>query len=143
MVTHVVTISVLYSIHENTEDVKMINKLILKGALEGRTENQFLLGENYFYGVNCEKNYELAGSWYREAAKRGHAAATYMYGYMLMFGLLNKTDLSEGSKYIRRAAEKGNLQAVLLIARNYYYGFGVRKNDKKAFRWWKKGAQLG
>ena len=97
----------------------MINKLILKGAIEGRTENQFLLGENYFYGVRCEQNYKLAGSWYKEAAKRGHAAAMYMYGYMAMFGLLGKTDIAEGTRYVKRAAAKGNLHAILLLARNY------------------------
>ena len=121
----------------------MINKLILKGAIEGRTENQFLLGENYFYGVRCEQNYKLAGSWYKEAAKRGHAAAMYMYGYMAMFGLLGKTDIAEGTRYVKRAAAKGNLHAILLLARNYYDGFGVKKNDKKAFLFWKKGAELG
>ena len=47
----------------------MINKMILKGAIDGGVENQFLLAQKYYHGIGENKNLPLAESWYKEAAK--------------------------------------------------------------------------
>ena len=31
----------------------------------------------------------------------------------------------------------------MLLARNFYYGYGVKRNEKKAFKLWSKGAKQG
>lgn len=46
------------------------SKTIIKGAIDGMTENQYLLGEKYFYGSGETRNVALAESWYKEAAKQ-------------------------------------------------------------------------
>ncbi len=119
------------------------SKMILKGAIDGVTENQFLLGEKYFYGSGETRNVALAESWYKEAAKRGHASATYMVGYILLSGVAGKIDMRKGTAYLKRAAAKNHVKAVLLLARNYYYGYGLKRNEKKAFKAWRKAALLG
>lgn len=120
-----------------------VSRIMLKTAICGGTENQFLLGEKYFYGYGERKNFALAESWYREAAKKGHAAATYMYGYMTINGLAGEINLRKGNSLIKKAAAKNNVKAMLLLARNYYYGYGIKRNEKKAFKTWEKGAKLG
>ena len=120
-----------------------VSRIMLKAAICGGTENQFLLGEKYFYGYGEQKNLALAESWYKEAAKKGHAAATYMYGYMTINGLAGEINLRKGNLLIKKAAAKNNLKAMLLLARNYYYGYGIKRNEKKAFKTWEKGAKLG
>ena len=119
------------------------SKTIIKGAIDGMTENQYLLGEKYFYGSGETRNVALAESWYKEAAKRGHVSATYMLGYILLTGAAGKTDMRKGTSLVKKAAAKNHVKAVLLLAKNYYYGYGIRRNEKYAFRNWKKGAALG
>ena len=42
-----------------------------------------------------------------------------------------------------RQAEEGDLEAMNVLAGNYNYGTGVEVDQKKAFSWWKKAADLG
>lgn len=125
----------------------MASKLIMKGAIAGREENQFLIAQKYFFGHGEDRNYEVAAAWYKEAARRGHAAAQYMYAYILLTGIAGKVNVKLGNAYLKKSAAKNNLNAILLLARNYYYGLGFEKdlarNRKMAFKLWQKGANLG
>ena len=120
-----------------------IGKNILKGAIDGMTENQFLLGEKYFFGCEETKNVPLAASWYAEAAKRGHVSATFMLLFILLSGEAGRVDLKKGFGLVKKAAKFNHPKAVMMLARSYYYGYGVRRSEKKAFRTWQKGAKLG
>ncbi|MBE5742404.1 MAG: sel1 repeat family protein [Clostridiales bacterium] len=121
----------------------MTSQAILKGAIDGLKENQYLLAEKYYYGMGAEKNVALAESWYKEAAKRGHTASIYMYAYLLLSGEGGNIDLKKGTRYLKKAVKRNYLHALLLLARNYYYGYGVKKSEKFAFKLWDKGAKLG
>lgn len=121
----------------------MTSQAILKGAIDGLKENQYLMAEKYYYGIGADKNLALAESWYKEASKRGHVASTYMYAYMLLTGESGNIDVKKGTKYLKRAVKKNYLHALLLLARNYYYGYGVKKSNKYAFKLWDKGTKLG
>ena len=92
------------------------SKTIIKGAIDGMTENQYLLGEKYFYGSGETRNVALAESWYKEAAKRGHVSATYMLGYILLTGAAGKTDMRKGTALVKKAAAKNHVKAVLYNA---------------------------
>jgi TPR repeat protein len=121
----------------------MTDKNIIEGALNGNKECCYILGEKYYYGRGTGKNTELAKEWYGEAARLGHSSAQYMYGYMLCSAARGEKDLREGLKYVKKAANKLHTGAMLLLARNYFYGVGVGKSEKKAFRVWKKAAEIG
>lgn len=120
-----------------------VSKIIMKGAIDGIVENQFLLGEKYFFGVGETRNVLLAASWYKEAAKRGHVSAMYMYGYILLSGAAGKVEMKKGAWFIKRAAAKNHPKAIILLAENYFYGYGVKRDEKKAFKTWQKGARMG
>lgn len=121
----------------------MVNKMLLKSALSGNTESCFLMGEKYFYGQGVEINREIAKDWYFAAAKKGHATAQYMYGYILCVSARGEKDLEQGVKFVKKSAEKNHTAAMLLLARNYFYGVGVVKSQKKAFKVWKKASEIG
>ncbi len=121
----------------------MTNENVLREALNGNKECCYMLGEKYYYGRGVKKDAETARGWYAEAAKLGHAAAQYMYGYILCITARGENDLRKGVKVLKKSASKLHLGAMLLLARNYFYGVGVEKNEKKAFRVWKRAAEIG
>ena len=121
----------------------MINKILIKSAIEGNAESCYLLAEKYFNGNGTQKDREIAKQWYEAAAKKGHTAAQYMYGYLLCVSARNEKELIKGVKYIKQSAKKSHTAAMLLLARNYFYGVGVKKSEKKAFKTWKKASVAG
>ena len=121
----------------------MVNQITLKGAVYGGVENQYLLAQKYYYGIGAEKNLKIAEEWYKQAARGGHTASMFMYAYLLLTGESGSINLKKGTRYLKRACERNFAQAILLLARNYYYGYGVKRSEKKAFKLWKRGALLG
>ncbi len=117
--------------------------VLIKGEALNREESFFAAGEKYFFGNGEEKNVTLAKICYIKAAKCGNAAAAYMAGYIMVSGAEGKTNVKRGTAYLKKAAAKNHDGAILLLARNYYYGYGVKRNVKKAFRCWEKGAEIG
>ena len=121
----------------------MVNQITMQGAVYGKVENQYLLAQKYYYGIGVEQNLRIAEEWYKECAKKGHVAGTFMYAYLLLSGESGKIDLKLGTKYLKRACNRNFEQAILLLARNYYYGYGVKRSEKRAYKLWKKGTALG
>ena len=52
-------------------------------------------------------------------------------------------DEAEAVKWYRRAAEQGNVQAMIELGKCYTFGIGVRKNRATAFQWLRKAAEHG
>ena len=121
----------------------MINKVLIKSAIDGNAESCYMLAEKYYNGIGVEKNREIAKDWYYQAAKKGHASAQYMYGYILCVSARGEKDLALGVKYVKASANKLHTGAMLLLARNYFYGVGVKKSERKAFKVWKKASEIG
>ena len=93
----------------------MTSQLVLKGAIDGRKENQYLLAERYYYGLSEEKNIPLAKSWYFEAAKRGHTASIYMYAYLLLSGEGGEVNVKKGTKYLIKAVKILSKNCIFLL----------------------------
>ena len=106
-------------------------------------ESYFLAGQRCFYAAGEDRDYVSAYNWYAEAAKRGHAHAAYLCGYMLQTGMAGKVNLRKGNNFLKKAVAKNDVQAILRLARNCFYGLGFQRNYKKAFDLWKKGTRLG
>ena len=66
----------------------------------------------------------------------------FIYSYALLNANSYK-DMKTGGRYLKKAARKNHQDSLLLLARNYYYGYGVKKSDKKAYETWGKGAKKG
>ncbi len=120
----------------------MVDRLAIK-YFGNSSELGFLNGEKSFYGINRDKSNEYAKRYYRLSAKRGHAGAQYMYGYILTRGIAGQVNVKKGVRYIKRAAKQNYVPAIMETAKNYYYGFGLKKSGRQAMNFWRRGAFLG
>ena len=121
----------------------MNDKNLIKEALNKNKECCYMLAEKYYYGKGVPADRRLAKEWYEASAKMGHVSAQYMYGYILCASARGEEDLKAGIKYVKKAAGRLHTEAMLLLARNYFYGVGVDKNVKKAVKIWKKASEIG
>ena len=123
----------------------MIGENVLRNAfgakLQTNAEMQFSVAKKIFSESEKEENAIFAFRLYSDIAKRGHHGAEFMTGYMLQTGIAGKVNFKKGTRYLKRASNGNNADAILLLARNYYYGAGAERKVKKAFRLWQKGAK--
>ncbi|MDX2111209.1 MAG: energy transducer TonB [Verrucomicrobiota bacterium] len=113
----------------------------------------FNLSQFYAVGLGTERNLRTGQVWLRKAAASGHAGALYelarcydpnsslVKSFQSMgLELPEITDPVKATAYYEKAAEAGDLKALLLVARAYETGRGVEKNPEKAFRFYKAAA---
>ncbi len=120
-----------------------MSSVMIKGEAISCAEGLFAAGEKYFFGNGEEKNVPLAKICYMKAAKCGDASAAYMAGFIMVSGAEGKTNVRKGTAYLKKAAAKNHDGALLFLARNYYYGYGVKRNVKKAYLYWERGSKIG
>lgn len=77
-----------------------------------------------------------AVEWYRKAAAQGNAAGEWGLGQMYVKGEGVKKDLEQARSHIARAADKGHLDAVVLMMEAYRTGaLGVTVDHTQADAW--------
>ena len=104
-----------------------------------------LLGEQYMTGGTAFPR-DVVKGWtlLRRAAARGNGRAGFIVGISLLQGSngLVKSD-SEGARYMRKAAEDGDVVAMVAHAQVLHEGTAVPKDLKEAARWYRKAAAQG
>ncbi|MDO4184442.1 MAG: tetratricopeptide repeat protein [Rhodospirillales bacterium] len=100
------------------------------------------LGSLYFSGVGTNRDIEKAAALFKRAAELGNseAAVNLAFIYLTARGGTDATTRSEVVRLFSQAAEGGNTTAQYMLGMIYYNGFGVTKNDDKAFIYLKKAA---
>lgn len=90
------------------------------------------LADRYLAGDRIEENREKARALYQRALTLDpSSSASYDMGYLNRFD--NNLPL----------AKKGNVEAMLIIARAYGNGNGIRENQEESFKWMEKAAKGG
>lgn len=103
-----------------------------KAALEGYAPAQARLGDI----LDKSEEDKEAVEWYRKAAVQGHAAGEYGLGQMYLKGEGVEKDVEKARTYIQLAAEKNNLQAVVMMMNAYRTGgMGIAPDSDKADEW--------
>ena len=111
-------------------------KWYTKAANQGYAQAQYYLGKAYDKGDGVEKNDSEAMKWYLKAIKNNSPEAAYYYGAMLLEGNKQKgitKNIPEGVKYLRKAADLKNLDAINSLVGAYYLkmtgenDFGISK----------------
>lgn len=122
--------------------------------------SQFQLGEDPFY-----KSYKQAFKWCQKAATLGDSYAMGELGLMYYYGegtldagipvrlaqdlttqdteLVGVKDRKEAFKWLKKAAELGNSNAMGMLGVMYYYGMGTLKDPQQAKYWIKKAYEKG
>ncbi len=85
-------------------------------------------------------NFQAAKQGLQDLAKIKNKYALYYYGLMNINGYTMKKDTSKGISLIKKAAEKGNIEAQVYLGK---YSLNILKNSKKAFYWFEKAAKRG
>ena len=76
----------------------------------------------------------------KKRAEAGDAAAADQLADAYSMGVLGYRDLSEASKWYRKAAENGSVKAQVKIGMLLEGGFGVARDPKQAMAWYEKAA---
>ena len=98
-------------------------KLYTKAANQGYARAQYYLALSYDNGKGVAKNDSEAMKWYLKAVKNNYPQAAYYYGGMLLEGNKQKgitKNIPEGVKYLRKAADLKNLDAINSLVGAYY-----------------------
>ena len=98
-------------------------KWYTKAANQEYAQAQYLLGKAYDKGEGVAKNDSEAMKWYLKAVKNNYPQAAYYYGGMLLEGNKQKgitKNIPEGVKYLRKAADLKNLDAIQALVGAYY-----------------------
>ena len=98
-------------------------KWYTKAANQEYARAQYNLGKAYDEGKGVAKNDSEAMKWYLKAVKNNYPQAAYYYGGMLLEGNKQKgitKNIPEGVKYLRKAADLKNLDAINSLVGAYY-----------------------
>ena len=129
-------------------------KWYTKAANQGYAKAQYYLALSYDKGEGVAKNDSEAMKWYLKAVKNNYPQAAYYYGGMLLEGNKQKgitKNIPEGVKYLRKAADLKNLDAIQVLVGAYLLkmegknDLGISKNLSYAdfVKYLKIGAEQG
>ena len=118
--------------------------LYLKAAMQGSELGMYNVGTFYEHGERCvvRKDPEKAVFWYREAATKGNADATFKVGYAYDMGKGVTKDKKAAVRWYRLAASKGSGDAMWNLSAFYEKGLVVRRNCAYAAKLRAKAALL-
>ena len=97
-------------------------KWYTKAANQGYADAQYYLALSYDKGEGVAKNDSEAMNWCLKAIKNNSPEAAYYYGDMLLDGNKEKgitKNIPEGVKYLRKAADQKNLDAINMLVGAY------------------------
>lgn len=106
----------------------------------GNPEDWYQLGLKMVGEMRGDK----AGPLFEKAAQQGHVGAMYRWGLRLLPIMGRSGNREEGEKWIRKAAELGNVEAQAFLGQEYYIGrWCLRKDYDEAFKWLTLAARQG
>lgn len=76
-------------------------------------------------------------------AAEGDPAACYEYGHRLLTGRKVKQDREQAIKWLRTAADKGNVRAAAALGACYAHGLGTAADTALARQWYTLAAEAG
>ncbi|MBW8874397.1 MAG: SEL1-like repeat protein [Acidobacteria bacterium] len=107
-------------------------------AKQGDTDAAMVLGFALTDGISCEPNRNRAVELIRKAAQTGDTVAMNCLGYLGEVGME-----TESAHLFRKAAERGNAQAMCNLAGCYLDGKGVEQDAATAATWYQSAAERG
>ena len=133
-------------------------------AKQGMSEAQLQLGKYYLLGKGITHNFEEAMTWFKKSAQQNNPEAQLQISKLNEVIELEKKAENNDSdaqlelanihgkkfhnpalafKWYKRAAEQGNIEAQLDLAKSYDKGKGTPQDHRMAFYWFNKAAEQG
>jgi TPR repeat protein len=85
-------------------------------AWAGDSVAMLQLSEAYRFGNGVEKNEDSAKIYIQKSAAKGHTEAQFLYGTELMIDVFTASTYAKGVALLKKAAEKGNVDAQYRLA---------------------------
>lgn len=121
------------------QDINLSFKYLSLATKQGYAEAEYCLGILYRDGSGIvPKDPMLARKYFEVAGAHG-----YHEGFVELYRMMSKDNLTEATQYLRRAAEAGHTEAQLQLARQYELGLGLPRLVAKARIWYKRAAANG
>lgn len=105
--------------------------LLEHAAANGDNHAAFFLGESFFAGDGFKRDDQVGSAWWMLAAERGDMRAALALGQRE----LDAGRAASARKYLTRAAEAGNTDAMLTMAAAFATGDGFELNTTSAREW--------
>jgi uncharacterized protein len=90
-----------------------------------------------------QKDFKTALEKLLPLAKKGHAEAQYVIGFIYYLGHETTINYEKAFKWYMKSAEQGNKGAQTSLGVMYYHGDGVTKSFSEALKWYKLSAAQG
>ncbi|RGB40057.1 hypothetical protein C1646_430223 [Rhizophagus diaphanus] len=111
----------------------------LKSAENGNKFAQYNLGLYYQNGWGIEKDEIKAFKWYKKSAKQDNSDAQNYLGFIYKNGINTiQKDLEKSFFWYQKSAINGNKIAQYNLGNFYQYGWGIKKDEIEAQKWYKK-----
>jgi len=108
-------------------------------AAKGDADAAFNLGQAYRLGKGVPISLASAQQYYEAAARKGHADAATSLGVLLF----QNGDRIAAMRWLRQAADAGEVRALLLYGTALYNGDGVTADPVRAYAYVSRAAALG
>ena len=103
---------------------------------------KYMMAMCYFQGLGVEIDMERANELLTSSAELGYNVAMLDLGIAYCTGnVYFQQDYTKAMEYFQKAAAQGNPVAQLWIGRMYENGWGVKKSNMKAAKWYNKAAR--
>ena len=94
-------------------------------------------------GRGAKASLKQAVTWYRQAAKQGHAVAQHVLASLYYHGEGVEANVGEAAKWCQLAAEQEVPEAQLILADCYLRGRGVPEDFVLAYAWFNRASSHG
>jgi TPR repeat protein len=125
------------------KDVELGIDLLHEAFNAGDVDASNLLGCCYDDGIGGRQVGGLAKAFFLTAADKGHVVAQLNLGTLLFDGRRNDPDPVEAIRWLEKAAEGGERQAMHLLAMMLYRGEGTPRNVERAAAYFARAQQNG
>ena len=109
-----------------------------KSAQQGFSPAQYILAGKYANGQGVARDLRQALNWYLKASDKGNSRALFKLGQMLS---VPQDEFAQNC--YRQAAEKGVVEAQILVASNVAATVGDSEGEQQALAWYQKAAESG
>ena len=117
----------------------------LRAAEQGSVSGMVFVGEAYNEGLGTEVDTEEAVKWMQAALDTNpdNATAALAIGRAYQLGIGFEPDATRALEYYERAANLGNISAMVRTARSYLQGIGIKSTPEVAVEWYDRAARTG
>lgn len=120
-----------------------IKEIFRRMAEEGEPINMFRCADYLLKTAWTDGERKEAFGWFGRSAEKGYPNAMHQLGLMYRDGIGIPRDFTKMAECLQKAADRGFVPSVTLLADVYFQGRLVPRNEEKAFALYLKGAELG